>query len=349
MSAGSGLDKIRIAMMFPGPAHRSRSTGSSIPWSQPIVEKRPIGDSGVEVSPLALGTWAIGADEKWWGYVDDRESIAAIHQAIDAGVTLIDTAPIYGMGHSEELVGKAIQGRRGEVVLATKCGLMFPTSSDQVPARCLSRESVLRECEQSLRRLKTDVIDIYLCHWPDPDTPIKETMGALTTLLTHGKIRAIGLSNFGCQRIDAAREFGPIHALQPPFSMLNLRAADDLIPYCVDHAIAVLPYSPLEKGLLTGKFDAQSKFTDVRETDPEFTGERYHRNLAIVKALTDIATHYGKTVAQLAINWTTTYPGVTAALVGAKRPSQVTENAGGMGWVITDEDRLRIDEILRKP
>ena len=310
------------------------------------MQKRLLGDSGLEVSAIALGTWAMGGAVETWGRVDDRESIAAIHQALDLGINLVDTAPIYGLGHSEEIVGKVIQGRRSEVLVATKCGLLFPKSSDELPPRCLSRGSILRECEDSLRRLRTDVIDVYQCHWPDPETHIRETMDALTTLLKQGKIRAIGLSNFSCEQMTAAREFGPVHCLQPPFSMLQLRAAEDLIPYCVEHRIGVLAYSPLSKGLLTGKFDKDSRFEGIRSQDPEFLGERYRRNLGIVDQLGKIAAGYDKTVTQLVINWTASFRGVTAPIVGAKRPSQVVENAGGMGWTIGEEDRARIDAIV---
>jgi len=311
------------------------------------MQRRPLGESGLEVSVIALGTWAMGATVETWGHVDDRESIEAIHQAIDCGINLIDTAPIYGLGHSEEIVGKAIRGRREEVVLATKCGLTFPKSNNEPPARCLTRKSILRECEASLRRLQTDYIDLYQCHWPDPETPIEETMGALTTLREQGKITAIGLSNFGCEEIAAARACGVVHSLQPGFSLITPHAADELIPYCSEHRIGVLPYSPLAKGLLTGKFTASAKFSDVRSRDPEFMGERFRRNLSTVEQLRPIAERYGKTVAQVAINWTLGFPGVTAPIVGAKRPSQVLENAGGAGWSLSDADRATIDALMR--
>lgn len=311
------------------------------------MQRRPLGSSGLEVSPIGLGTWAMGGHVETWGYVDDRESIATIHQALDCGINLIDTAPIYGLGHSEEIVGKAIHERRDEVILATKCGLLFPKSKNEVPPRCLSRECILRGCEESLRRLRTNVIDLYQCHRPDPETPSQETMGALTTLLEQGKIRAIGMSNYSCDQIAAALEFGPVVALQPPFSMLNLRAADDLVPFCVEHDIAVLPYSPLAKGLLTGKFSTESRFSDVRARDPEFLGERFRRNLRVVAQLVEIAAGYGKTVTQLVVNWTATHVGITAPIIGAKRPSQVLEHVGGVGWTIKEEDRDRIEKILR--
>jgi aryl-alcohol dehydrogenase-like predicted oxidoreductase len=311
------------------------------------MQRRPLGSSGLTVSAIGLGTWAMGGHIPTWGHVDDRESIAAIHEALDCGINLIDTAPIYGLGHSEDIVGKAIHGRRDEAVLATKCGLLPPEAEEAVPPRCLSRANILRECEESLRRLRTDAIDLYQCHWPDPSTPHEETMGALATLLQQGKIRAIGLSNYSCDQIASAREFGPVHALQLPFSMIHLRAADDLIPFCVEHEMAVLPYSPLAKGLLTGKFSAETRLTGMRARDPEFRGERFRRNLGLLKQLGSIAARYERTVTQLVVNWTATYPGVTAPLLGAKRPSQVREHCGALDWSISEEDRLRIDTILR--
>ncbi|MBU0718453.1 MAG: aldo/keto reductase [Planctomycetes bacterium] len=309
--------------------------------------KRPLGSSGIEVSVVGLGTWAMGASPATWGLVDDRESIAAIHQALDSGINLIDTAPLYGHGHAEEIVGKAIRGRRTEVVLATKCGADFPESEDGIAPRCLTRQAILQECEDSLRRLRTDVIDLYQCYWPDPRTPIRETMEALATLREQGKIRAIGLSNYSCEQITAAREFGTIHSLQSPFSMLNTRARENLIPYCVEVGMSVLPCGVLAKGLLTAKFTADSAFEGIRSRDPAFLGRRLHQNLATVAALNEIAQEYGKSMAQVAINWVIGVPGITAPIVGAKRPSQVLENIGGIGWSLTGEDRIRIDRLLK--
>ncbi len=310
------------------------------------MQKSALGDSGLEVSSLGLGTWAMGGDEHVWGRVDDRESIATIHEALDLGINLIDTAPDYGHGHSEETVGRAIHGRREEVLLSTKCGLMSSSRPDQPADRNLSRERIHRECEGSLRRLRVDVIDIYQCHAPDPNTPIRETMDALTSLLDQGKIRAIGLANYGCERITEAREYGPIHCLQTPFSILHRRASDTLLPFCREHRIGVLPCGPLAKGLLTGKFTTDTRFIDLRAHDPEFRGDRFRRNLRLTDQLRQIAGTYNKTVAQLAINWAAGVPGVSATLVGAKRPSQILENAGGVGWTLSPEDRAQVDAFV---
>lgn len=308
--------------------------------------RRPLGKSGLAVTPIALGTWAMGGHVASWGHVDDNESIAAIQKAEDLGINLIDTAPIYGHGHAEEIVGKALHGRRDRWVVATKCGLLPGVDEDALPRRCLSFDSIIQECDQSLRRLGIDCIDVYHCHWPDPETPIRETMEAMKSLLKLGKIRAIGLSNFGCERMAAAREFGPVDVAQTSFSMLHRWAASDLLPYCVEHEMGALAYGPLSKGLLTGKFRKDSEFTDVRATDREFVGTRYLDNLQKVARLNAIAQRHDKTVAQLALNWAVHQPGVTAVIVGAKRPSQIAENAGAVGWAIHPDEIQAIDRIL---
>jgi aryl-alcohol dehydrogenase-like predicted oxidoreductase len=288
----------------------------------------------------------MGGAVETWGHVDDRESIAAIHTALDLGINLIDTAPTYGLGHAEEIVGKALRGRRGEAVIATQCGLLFPERRGDQPRRCLSGPNILKECELSLRRLQTDRIDLYQCHRPDPATPIRETMTALTHLWEQGDIGAIGLSNFSGEQVRAALEFGPVHAVQLPFSLLNARAANDLVPFCAEHGIAVFAYSPLARGLLTGKYRQEDTFDDLRAKDPEFQGNRYHRNLRLVEELRGIAAGYGKTPAQLALNWVATFPGITVAIFGAKRPSQVSENHDAMGWTLSAEDQHRIGVLV---
>ncbi len=311
------------------------------------MQRKPLGETGISVSVVALGTWALGNDQAWWGLVDDNESIAAIQQALDLGINLIDTAPIYGQGHSEQVVGKAIAGRRDEVIVATKCGLIFPEKPGQTPKRCLSAANIFEECEASLRRLRVDAIDLYQCHWPDPETPIDETMMAMHRLVEQGKIRAIGVSNFGVERLAAAREHADVHCIQPEFSMLHQRANDDLIPYCREHRIGVLAYSPLAKGLLTGKYDTDSKFDDLRERESDFRGRRFEENLATVKRIKRIALKYDRTTAQLAIRWVLNQEGVTSAIVGAKRPSQVRENVAIEDFKLSLEDWREIDSALK--
>lgn len=310
------------------------------------MENRPLGRSGLEATPIALGCWQMGGD-RWWGPADDNESIGCIHEAIELGINLIDTAPAYGTGHAEEIVGKALIGRRDCVLIASKCGLIPNPDAPYGVERCLTRKSILAECEASLRRLRTDRIDLYQCHWPDPATPITETMEAMNRLLQQGKIRAIGLSNHSCEQVSAARKLAAVHTLQPEFSMLKRASAEELIPYCQEHHIAVLAYSPLCRGLLSGKLTPESTFNDLRRDDPDFSGERFRKNLRKVAQLAEIARRYDRSMVQLAANWVIYYPGVTVAIVGAKRASQIREATPAVGWTVSAEDKRRIDEILR--
>jgi len=280
-----------------------------------------------------------------WGPVDDNESIATIQTALDLGINLIDSSPYQGGGHSEQLIGKAIQSRREQVILSTKCGL-FHHPDESLPRRCLKKDAILHECEQSLRRLRVETIDLYQCHWPDPETPIAETMKAMELLVRQGKVRAIGLCNYGCQRLSEARAVGTVHAVQLPLSMLQRQVTDELLPYCQEYKLGVLAYSTLCKGLLTGKFDQQSQFEDFRRNHPEFQGQRLARNLVTIEKLRAIGENYGKSIGQLALNWACHYPGVTGVIVGAKKPSQIRENVGAVGWQIHHDDLDRIEAIL---
>lgn len=308
---------------------------------------RRLGKTDLDVSIIALGCWAMGNDPGFWGVVNDNESIAAIHQALDVGINLIDTAPSYGYGHSEEIVGKAVADRRDKVVLATKCGIVWPREGKKTLRRKLTAASIKRECEASLRRLRTDVIDVYQCHWPDPETPLEETMETMLGLKEQGKIRAIGVSNFSCQEMSACRSVGALDCLQPQLSLLERRATQDLIPYCQEYGIGVLVYSPLCKGMLTGKYAPETRPKDFRAKDEHFESDRMGRNLQILDRLRPLADRYGITLGQLAITWAANTPGVTAAIVGAKKPSQVAENAGAADVRLTIQDTVGIDEILR--
>jgi len=309
------------------------------------MDKRALGSSGLEVTPIGLGCWAMGGD-RWWGPVDDNESIGCVHEALELGINLIDTASAYGNGHAEEVLGKALIGRRDKVIIATKCGLIPNPAAPEGYERRLTRKSILAECETSLRRLRTDYIDLYQCHWPDPATPLEETMEAMNLLLEQGRIRAIGVSNFSCDQLSAARKHARVTSLQPPFSMLQRQSAEELIPYCQEYNIAVLAYSPLCRGLLSGNLTADQTFNDLRRDDPEFSGDRYRKNLARVARLSEIARRNGKSMVQLAVNWVIYTPGVTAALVGARRASQIREAAPAVGWTISAEDHQRILDTL---
>jgi len=296
---------------------------------------RTIGASGLQASAVGLGTWAIGG---WmWGGTDEAAAVAAIHASIDAGVSLIDTAPAYGMGRSEEIVGKAIAGRREEVVLATKCGLVWHTDRgshffDQASKpvhRYLGRESIVHELDASLRRLGTDHVDLYITHWQDPTTPIAETMDALEDLKAAGKIRAIGASNVSPADVSAYVAAGTLDAIQEQYSMVHRNIETELVPLCARHGVPILSYSSLALGLLTGKIGPERTFDgdDLRIADPRYSLENRRKIANFVADVRPIAEGYGATIAQLVIAWTLRQPGITFALCGARNPRQAIENA----------------------
>lgn len=319
------------------------------------MQYRALGASGIEASVVGLGTWAIGG---WmWGGTDEKESIKAIHAAIDAGVNLIDTAPVYGFGVSEELVGKAIKDRRDKVVVATKCGLVWHTeggdhffdSDANHPGkgdaykvyRYLGPESIRCEIEQSLKRLGTDVIELYQTHWQETKTPREDTMAELLKLKDEGKILAIGVSNIAANELDEYRALGVVDSDQERFSMLDGKAEPTLLPYCHENNIAFLAYSPLEQGLLTGKIGPDRTFNDgdQRKGNPKFGPENLRKIDAMLKKFQPIADAHDVSLAQLAIAWTVSQKGCTHALVGARSPQQAIENAKG-GDVDLSADEL---------
>lgn len=310
------------------------------------IQTRVIGQSGIRASTVGLGTWAIGG---WmWGGTDETAAIAAIRASLDAGVTLIDTAPAYGMGRSEEIVGAAIEGRRDEVVLATKCGLVWHTDGGQYffdqagkPVhRYLAPESIAYEVEQSLRRLRTDTIDLYITHWQDPTTPIAETMGALVDLKRAGKIRAIGASNVSAADVEAYVAAGTLDAIQEQFSMVHRDIELDLVPLCLKHGISILSYSSLALGLLTGKIGPERVFEgdDLRIEDPRFSVENREKVAAFAADIQPIADRLAVSVAELVIAWTLRQPGITFALCGARNPQQARENARAGSLRLGDDD-----------
>jgi aryl-alcohol dehydrogenase-like predicted oxidoreductase len=314
-----------------------------------------LGQSGIEASTVAFGAWAVGG--WWWGGADDSDSVAAIRRGLDLGMNFVDTAPIYGKGRSEEVVGKAIKGCRAEVILATKCGLVwwddtkgahFFTEEGSPVHRYLGAGSIRHELEQSLRRLQTDYIDLYQTHWQDATTPIAETMGVLLELKQEGKIRAIGVSNATVAEMDEYRKAGPIDADQERYSMLARKMEDGQLAYCDRENIAVLAYSPLAQGLLTGKVTADRELPegDLRAGDPWFKVENRARILAFLEEIRPIAEERGATLAQLALAWTLGRPGLTHALAGARNPAQVEENEGAAAVDLSAEEIAQIDESL---
>ena len=308
------------------------------------MEYRRLGKSELNVSAIGLGTWAIGG--KFWGHTDEADAIAAIQKAIDSGVNLIDTAPIYGEGHSEEMVGKAVKGRRHQVVIATKCGVRF-RGADLV--NDLTPKSIRKELEVSLKLLDTDVIDLYQCHWPDPTTPIEDTMAEMTKMKTEGKIRAIGVSNFDASLLKKAQKVAQIASNQVGYSMLNREIENELIPFCLEQAIGILAYGPMGGGILTGKYKQKPKFgkDDVRSFFYNFYDEpQWSQVQALLKELEQIAARHGKPVAQVAINWVRQQSGLTSALVGARNPQQAEANAAAGSWKLSSEELADINKAV---
>jgi len=308
------------------------------------METRRLGTSDLEITTVGFGAWAIGGG--WWGPVEDEESIGAICRAYELGINWFDTAPAYGWGHSEELVAKALGKHSTEVIVATKCGLK--RHPDGNVTRDSTRAGILEGCEESLQHLQRDYIDLYHVHWPDTDTLFAETMSALLELYTAGKIRAIGVSNFSVEQMTECLKHGPLHSLQPPYNMLQRDTDKEILPFCREHNIGVVCYGPMARGLLTGKFQEEPTFPDddVRRHDGMFKGETFRRNQRIVAALAEVAKQHNKTVGQLAVRWVIQQPGITAAIVGAKRASQVEENVSAMGWELTPQDLADIEKIL---
>jgi len=312
-----------------------------------MMELRKIPRTDLTVSRIGLGTWSIGG---WmWGGTDETESIATIRAAIERGVTLIDTAPAYGFGRAEEIVGKALagDGLRNRVAIATKAGLDW--HGDQ-PFRNASKKRIFAEVEASLRRLRTDVIDIYQVHWPDPETPIEETADAMLALLKGGLIRAIGVSNFSPVEMDRFLAIAPIHTVQPPYNLFERGIEHDVLPYAERHAIAALVYGPICRGLLSGRMKPDTTFdtSDLRSVDPKFQAPRYARYLRAVRELDRFARdNFGKRVIHLALRWALDQPGVTAALWGARHPAQLDPIEEVMGWALSFDAMREIDRIVR--
>ncbi len=318
------------------------------------MQYREIGTSGIRASVVGLGTWAIGGGT-WWGETDDAASVHAIQAAIDVGMNLLDTAPIYGFGRSEEVVGKAIAGRRDKVVLATKAGLWwddnrgsfwFELEGHRIH-RSIRPDTIRIELEASLKRLGTDRIDLYQTHWqamPPDQTPIAETMACLMDLQKQGKIRAIGVSNAAPADMDQYLACGRIDANQPRYSMLDRTIEADLAPYCAQHQISVLAYSPLEQGLLTGKIGMDRTFTagEYRNNLPWLKPANRQRVLTMLDGWKDLCAGYQCTLGQLVIAWTVAQPGITFALCGARQIAQVQENAKAGALVLKPADVARM-------
>jgi len=306
----------------------------------------------IKISPLkkpasriCLGTWAIGG---WmWGGTEEQESINTIHKALALGINMIDTAPVYGFGKSEEIVGKALKqyGHRDNIILATKVGLEWDNGK---VFRNSSQQRILKEIDDSLKRLQTDYIDIYQIHWPDLSVPFEETAKTLLTLLDNGKIRAIGVSNFSPSQMQEFQKFAPIHTSQPPYNLFERAVEHEVLPYTEKSGIITLAYGSLCRGLLSGKMNAATTFTgdDLRKTDPKFQAPLFQQYLNAVSALNEYAqANYKKNVLALAVRWVLD-KGHTIALWGARHPTQVEHINDVMGWSLNERDMQQIDKIM---
>ena len=309
------------------------------------LETITIPETKLKPTRIALGTWAIGGF--MWGGSDEAESIRTIHSAIDRGINLIDTAPVYGFGSSEEIVGKALaEIGRGKALIATKAGLDW---RDKQPFRNASKTRIRHEIDDSLRRLSTDVIDIYQVHWPDPQTPIEETAQAMAELYQAGKIRAIGVSNFSEQQMRAFRAVAPLHTAQPPYNLFEREAEKDVLPYGRNSRIVTLAYGSLCRGLLSGRMKADRAFTgdDLRRTDPKFQPPRLQQYLQATERLEAYAREtYGKRVLHLAVRWVLDQQPFSTALWGARHPGQLDGVADIMGWRLDEAALAKIDRIV---
>lgn len=316
---------------------------------QTNLHTRLLGNTDMHITSVGFGSWALGGGG-WvyaWGPQDDSESIAAIHHAVDLGINWIDTAAGYGLGHSEVIVGKAIAGMANPPYIFTKCSLTWNEQGDIIAS--LKRDSIRQECEDSLKRLNIEAIDLYQIHWPNPDEEIEEGWAALAELQREGKVRWIGVSNFSVEQMQRASAIAPVNSLQPPYSLIRREVEDEILPYCLDQNIGVIVYSPMYSGLLTGKMTpkriSNMPKDDWRQNDPEFKSPRLEKNLKLVDALCEIAQQYGVEPGVVATAWTLNHPAVTGAIVGFRRPDQVDGIFPAVDFRLTEEEITTLEMI----
>jgi aryl-alcohol dehydrogenase-like predicted oxidoreductase len=316
------------------------------------MHTRQLGKSDMHITPIGLGTWAIGGGnwEFGWGSQDDDASIATIHRALDLGINWIDTAAVYGLGHSEEIMGRALKGRSDRPFIFTKCSLVW--NDRREVSNSLKEQSLRREVENSLRRLQTDTIDLYQIHWPDPEPDIEEGWSALAKFKDEGKVRYIGVSNFTVEQMQRAQKIAPITSLQPPYSLIDSAIEHDILPYCQEQHIGVIVYSPMMSGLLTGKMTpervASFPADDWRKRDAEFQEPRLSRNLQLAGLLQDIGFPYNRSTGEVAIAWTLRHPAVTGAIVGARRPEQIADLVGAAEFRLSESELAQIEKFLQE-
>jgi aryl-alcohol dehydrogenase-like predicted oxidoreductase len=316
------------------------------------MRTRQLGNSDLQITPIGIGAWAIGGGG-WNGSMgpqNEGDSIPAIHAALDHGLNWIDTAALYGLGHSEEVVARALAGRSPRPYVFTKCERVWD-SAGRVGAS-LKAHSIRRECEASLRRLQTDVIDLYQIHWPEPDEDIEEGWTEMARLQEEGKVRSIGVSNFNVQQMQRAQDIAPVTSLQPPYSIVTREIEQEILPYAGRHSIGVIVYSPMSAGLLTGAM-TRERVADFAQEDwrrnlPNFREPRLSRNLRLVEHLREIGQRHGRTPGEVAIAWTLNHPAVTGAIVGFRSPKQVAGIVGALEFRLTASEMAEIEKAFER-
>jgi aryl-alcohol dehydrogenase-like predicted oxidoreductase len=315
------------------------------------MEKKRLGNSDLNITRMGVGAWAMGGGG-WafaWGPQDDDESIAAIHTALDRGVNWIDTAAVYGLGHSEEVVARALEGRRERPYVFTKCERIWNEKGEIGPS--LKADSIRRECEASLRRLKVERIDLYQIHWPQPDEDVEEGWGAMAQLQKEGKVRWIGVSNFNREQLERCRKIAPITSLQPPYSAVSPEVEGDVLPYCLEHGLGVIVYSPMKSGLLTGKMTkervANLPEDDFRKRALAFQEPQLSRNLELAELMKRIGRRHGVAAGVVAIAWTLRHPAVTGAIAGMRSPRQAEEILAALEFRLSPEEIAEIDHFVK--
>jgi aryl-alcohol dehydrogenase-like predicted oxidoreductase len=314
------------------------------------MQQREFGRTGLKVSPVTLGSWPMSGDR--YGKIDDSEAVRTIRSALDCGITSFDTAPAYGGGHAEETLGVALEGRRQEAVVTTKCGIAGRPGGQ--PGRNSSREAIMREVEESLRRLRTDYLDVYLVHWPDPNTELDETMEAMDEIVRSGKSRLVGVSNFDVELLEQCRKVRPVDVLQVGYNLFDRRMEREVFPYCQENGIGVMAYGSLAYGMLTGAFTEDTTFDandwragGVAFGQPILRGDNFKHNVRLVDRLrSEVAEPKGVTVAQLALAWVARNPAITTAMVGARVPAEIEENVQAVDISLSDDEARQIESIM---
>jgi len=314
-----------------------------------FLKTRKLGNSSINLTTVGIGTWPMaGSGRTGWGPQDDQDSITSIRRGLERGINWIDTAPNYGLGHSEEVVGMAIKGISPKPIISTKC--LFMWKPDGTPVMRLDRERVRIQCENSLKRLNIDTIDMYMIHWPDPIQYVEEAWETLVELKKEGKVRSIGVSNFTVAQMEMLKPIHPIEFMEPPYSMLERKVEEEILDYCHKNNIGVVVYSPLQQGLLTGAIKSIDDLAadDVRRRNPLFKEPGFSANLNLAKELAPIAKKYGRSVAQLAIAWVLRRPEVTSAITGPRVPAEIEDTIKAGEWELTKEDIAAVEKLLAK-